>query len=1449
MTAIHRLLCTHCTFGSSELESNSAENAGKVLGYSVRKSSLPDAERGQLRQVFRAVERLLSYGLPKDATAAHKETLSADTAPRRLIFFPNLGGWQVAAQVSYRTFDTSQPPRPGSYFADLIVAKAPDPRSRDPEPAWSPCDVLQLWAVGHDRKTVAGSDWWISSEDELAAAESDGPWKPLAPTSVAAVREPRPPLIDDAVAHRFLSSDGMAADPLVPARWWAMPAERRRELVAHMLQATILGPARGGRETVTIAAEPSVAAILFYIVCRLLPRRIAAGVSFSTYEPAPERPLTGLVATTFLDEEAPTADLPPELAQRGFACNTFQDVSKYGRCQPPPEQGYARRLVALAAANDWAGIDPLLVALDAEGLKAADLDQLIKIDHLVTAYFNGEKPPGLGGRRGPQEARFLRERFRSVLETQAASRTDWPSDLVEEAIYCLEGDLENLWTAGGPVRALLAKHLPTDDASLERLLKPPQGMPAAPREMLAAAVAGATLGRKSGRLPTTFVEHCAAGAAGRDRQTAAELLKAVILTLPQERWAEALIGDPKKSKKLADLLIDVARDMTELEKASLRPVVTESLAKKLAELVAENPGAAAAFLSRHSKAASLLDVGHQGLQEQLDHLFRVVLSVSDTAPEPGRHLLDDTRRSRVAQLRPWAKHALDCGAISQTLEHWNRLHDSLGRLALNPPAWRSWAKPNPPEGNDLPAAVAAIDGLRPFDPAKRDQQTTFAAKVVKTLKPAAAEKPDLQASWTTVEQWLKQALAEEADRRAPGRAQGASDRSALATCSLRGGIAALIAAVVGLAAYSQGVLDELLRWQGNLEVAAAPKDASKTNAAEPDKPEAGAGSKPVDPAGNTATTGPAGGPAPEPTAPPPSKPAPPPPLTEKDVDLRAIPTGGQISVTWNHEKLKPRIKSFKLTWKKPGDDSENDLNHTNGQADIDTKDGGFGKYEVKLSVSPSDGNGEPFEVDAKPVEIPELPQIQLSESTIETPDGKPCLRVKVTPVADEKRYGQVSHRLTGPEDFSRVATAGGDGTVVFELPESVTPANYSTELIRFTVATLVPQGSSAPVPVCPVQPPDAKQELLKLLEAKRHITALAEKPGDEAEKLCDLPWSLGLDQIEIWLMTPKFKPGMSLTLGPKDTGGKRPRWQCNATVTGDAQELLVGHFEFENSSPWQPRLQFQPAGNKETGHDDAYAALRCCRLCLVIAGQPVATCQLVGQSSLGPLKIQFPVPSKPIEAEMPALQTVPACLPELLLTKSNPEPITVKSLVLSIDFGRPLRFQLQQTKAENAAAAEIKIDDSALMIDSFKPPIKPKKADAVQDKINKAHSRIDTLEEQLAAIKDGPSAESERAKKRGAIGTAQGNRKKFEDELRDLQSWNAFTDAVQQETFTISDWRIAWETNVAADKSTLPTEIPGGTAVVLIQGSAQGAPIEFREQKKRTPAGPLGTDTAPPSGD
>jgi hypothetical protein len=1438
MADIHRLLCTHCTFGTSELESSSAENAGKVLGYSVRKSSLPDAERGQLRQVFRAVERLLSYGLPKDATAAHKETLSADTAPRRLIFFPNLGGWQVAGQVSYRTFDTSQPPRPGSYFADLLVAKAPDPRSRDPQPAWSPGDVLQLWSVGPDRKTRDQAGWWISSEAELVAAESEGPWKPISPTSVTAVREPRPPLIDDDAAHRFLASDGVAADPLVPDRWWAMPAERRRELVAQMLQATIQGPARGGRETVTIAAEPSVAAVLFYIVCRLLPRRIAAGVSFSTYEPAPERPLTGLVATTFLNEEAPTADLPPELAQRGFACNTFRADFNYGRCQPPPEHGYARRLVALAAADDWVGIDSLLAALDAEGLKAADLDELIKIDHLLTAYVRGKIPAAkLSVRRGPQEARFLRERFRGVLEMQAATRADWPSDLLEAAIFCLDGELENLWTAGGPARALLERHLP-DSEGLARLLKPPKDMPSPPQTLLVPAVVSATIRRKPSHLPSSFVRYCAAASAGRDREAAKALLGEVIRGLPEERRIDALVGDEDKSASLADLLLDVARGLTPPERDGLRPALTESLSNALKKLTTVDPDAAAELLARQADATAWIAAGHDGLQEQIRKFFHDVLNPND-GNHSGRHLVDSAGRSLVAALQKWTDHARDRGQIAQLLALWKDLHDAVARLAANAPPWRSWAKPASPEGSELAAAVEAIDRLRPFGPSPNTDaknQKMLAEAVNDAFKNTLPQGDDRRARWKTVGHWLDRALEKEAGRRASKPKHAAPDRSPAVMYSVFASIAAaLIAVVVGIVSYSQGQ-----RLEPGPNAGVARKEVKETDTAGPNKLKPQGGSESIDPPVDapiarplTPTT------ASEPAALPPA-----------DIGLKARLANGTLCVTWNHEKLKPRSSDIKLTWSTGKNPSHQEMRPSvPGKAEIDTTACGFGKYEVTLAI----GSEAKYSVE----ETIFAPDTKLKDNpSLEIMDGQPHLLCSLSIDSTmEARYGPVSIRLCGPENFSE-SKAAPDGKVSFKLPDSVKPENYESLLQQFDLATVVPQGVGPTQTFTAPPRPDAKQSLLKTLQDKQHITALPDQPAEDALTLSSLPWSLGPEQFDLWLMTPEFKPGISLMLGPKDTNSKTLRWPCKATVGAESGDLTVGHFELEAPSAWEPRLQFKPAGAREKGYDAAYAALRYCRLGLVIDGQPVATCQLVGRSTLGPLTIKFPVSSKPISTTLEGVGWALGSLehvshPRLTRTGTKPEPIKHDKLELSLETVRGDKPVVKLSDGDFTATAVIQISEGELRLDC-KPPVKRATGlEAKRKAVEKRKESITAKENDVGQLRRNLDAagrenneqrklqlQTEVTKLETQISQTKEQIRKDERELEDLQAEDAFAEALQKATFEIPDWRIDWKTTVAQDKSPLPTdEIPGGTDVVFIQGSPAGEPIVFKVREKLDPDG------------
>ena len=509
MAAIHRLLCTHCTFGGSELEPSTADNAAKVLGYSVRRSSLPEPDRGPLRTTFRAVERLLSYDLPKDTPPARKESLNAETAPRRLIFMPNLAGWQATAHVSYRTRDTHG--RVGSYFADVIAARL----DRDTRP-WCQLDILKLWSASNN-SSLQG-DWWCDSEASLAQRDGDGRWKPSDVTALVELRGDAGPFIDDRLLYQFLTLEpGNAAhDPgqIVPARWWSMPAIQRRDLLAALLNATIQSRKSGGRENAILAAEPAVAAVLFYGVFRLLPPRLREGIGFSTYEAFPERPLTPLVATTFLDGEASTSDLPPEFAGRGFACNTFRDVGKFGRTPPITVDGFVRRALDLASSSEtWERLDGFLTSIDA--LPRPDfrnLDELARIDAFLTKYLTSSlqiddatpEPPASPGSDGEK---YRRIRFCKLLgEVTRSPATELPHNIVRKAIDWLGDEFPKHWDSGGEVASALRARMPENDNELAGVFKSMTASRTVAPTFVSEAVVRVALASSPQTLPSSYVK-------------------------------------------------------------------------------------------------------------------------------------------------------------------------------------------------------------------------------------------------------------------------------------------------------------------------------------------------------------------------------------------------------------------------------------------------------------------------------------------------------------------------------------------------------------------------------------------------------------------------------------------------------------------------------------------------------------------------------------------------------------------------------------------------------------------------------------------------------------------------------------------------------------------------------------------------------------------------------
>ena len=298
MSVIHQMYCTHCTHGSSALERRQGEISSRMLGYSVRASSL---EGDALRQAYRQVERYVSYHLPKDTPGEQKLQLTAATAPQRLVFIPTAGTWQVIAHVCYRQRDTEG--RPGSYFAHLLCREA------GAQKPWTLLDALRLWQAPQ----------WVTEDS------ADHPFVLPPLDGLDSLLDQGKPLIDDRSLLAFLHGDDRSFGQRLPDRWRDLVPTRRVEILQNMLDALLtIGTTR--RQALLVAIEPETAALLFYAIGRLLPPGALRGsVSMSTFEAATDRLATILAATTFADP-AIAGFRTDALRGRGIALNTFADV-------------------------------------------------------------------------------------------------------------------------------------------------------------------------------------------------------------------------------------------------------------------------------------------------------------------------------------------------------------------------------------------------------------------------------------------------------------------------------------------------------------------------------------------------------------------------------------------------------------------------------------------------------------------------------------------------------------------------------------------------------------------------------------------------------------------------------------------------------------------------------------------------------------------------------------------------------------------------------------------------------------------------------------------------------------------------------------------------------------------------------------------------------------------
>ena len=401
---IHQLYCTHCTYGTSyQHQRTTGAVKDQVFEYGARAGSMA---REQSEDYFQKLEPFMNYHLPGDLPGdqmlKHDAGSTADW--RRFVYLPSVGGMQALACVSYRTTDTQG--RPGSYFAHVLLAERPNG-----EPVWSAADALKLW----------GSPNWVVCDGDfpnlqLKTVRSLDEFRTSGPRTAR--------MIDDQVLLSFLMAPiGTPFDDpgqLIPARWKQKSPSERRELLIDTLQGFLeLNFER--RQTMLLAIEPCLSALIFYGVARLLPKTgIGEKLSFSTFESHEQRPQTALAATTFVDVE--NSELPRDPSQsRGFAINTFKPPEKspalsWKQRKDPPQ--YARKLVQLLIERGLDEVGELLLAFEKAGaVSKEDLEELIQADAFSDAFLAGDSQSAAARLKTLREpaTKYLRKTVQSRL--------------------------------------------------------------------------------------------------------------------------------------------------------------------------------------------------------------------------------------------------------------------------------------------------------------------------------------------------------------------------------------------------------------------------------------------------------------------------------------------------------------------------------------------------------------------------------------------------------------------------------------------------------------------------------------------------------------------------------------------------------------------------------------------------------------------------------------------------------------------------------------------------------------------------------------------------------------------------------------------------------------------------------------------------------------------------
>ncbi|MDB5391922.1 MAG: hypothetical protein JWM11_7568 [Planctomycetaceae bacterium] len=401
---VDQLFCTHCTYRSSALHRREGAAGDKVFDESARAGSVP---REKSHEVFQRFSSNLVFHVPGDMPSIEMVKHTAHTLPwRRLVYLPSVAGNRMLAHVCFRQTDATG--RPGSSFSHVLIQDLKE----FPNP-WSAIDCLRLW----------GSKKWVL-EDRLELRH-DLP-------CLGELKEFDPGLIspiNDQLLISFLKAPAgyefLDRGVIIPKRWQMVAPQDRQKLLASLLQAVLnLDLAR--RESLLIVAEPSVAALLFYGIFRLLPRSaFTEQLSFSTYQSHRDRLVTTLAATCF--HEPLTTDLDDEWYSsraRGAAFNTF----KTDRQTPAKKTGrFASDIVARLIAGGPAAVDSLLSICSRLGIGTGDgLEGLSAIDGHVAALLNPQSKDDLVNLerslpRDPGLRAFLQTRLAQSLGLDAAT--------------------------------------------------------------------------------------------------------------------------------------------------------------------------------------------------------------------------------------------------------------------------------------------------------------------------------------------------------------------------------------------------------------------------------------------------------------------------------------------------------------------------------------------------------------------------------------------------------------------------------------------------------------------------------------------------------------------------------------------------------------------------------------------------------------------------------------------------------------------------------------------------------------------------------------------------------------------------------------------------------------------------------------------------------------------